>query len=99
MSTAVEASPRRTVLEVEDVRTRFHTRDGTVHAVNGISFDLREGELLGVVGESGSGRQTAAMRPAHDSLRGRLVKPGRTAAGSHEPSLWCLHGSNTLPAP
>ena len=45
---AVEAPARRTVLEVEEIRTRFHTRDGTVHAVNGIGFDLREGELLGV---------------------------------------------------
>ena len=61
MSTAVEAPARRKVLEVEDVRTRFHTRDGTVHAVNGISFDLSEGELLGVVGESGSGKSVTMM--------------------------------------
>ena len=52
---------RRRVLEVEDIRTRFHTRDGTVHAVNGISFDLDEGELLGVVGESGSGKSVTMM--------------------------------------
>ena len=56
-----EAPVRRKVLEVEDVRTRFHTRDGTVHAVNGISFDLGEGELLGVVGESGSGKSVTMM--------------------------------------
>ena len=56
-----EAPARRKVLEVEDVRTRFHTRDGTVHAVNGISFDLGEGELLGVVGESGSGKSVTMM--------------------------------------
>ena len=52
---------RRRILEVEDIRTRFHTRDGTVHAVNGISFDLDEGELLGVVGESGSGKSVTMM--------------------------------------
>ena len=56
-----EAPARRKVLEVEDVRTRFHTRDGAVHAVNGISFDLGEGELLGVVGESGSGKSVTMM--------------------------------------
>ena len=56
-----EAPARRKVLEVEDVRTRFHTRDGVVHAVNGISFDLGEGELLGVVGESGSGKSVTMM--------------------------------------
>ena len=61
MSAAVEAPARQTVLEVEDIRTRFHTRDGTVHAVNGISFDLLEGELLGVVGESGSGKSVTMM--------------------------------------
>ena len=61
MNTTVEAPARRKVLEVEDVRTRFHTRDGTVHAVNGIGFDLREGELLGVVGESGSGKSVTMM--------------------------------------
>ena len=52
---------RGRVLEVEDIRIRFHTRDGTVHAVNGISFNLDEGELLGVVGESGSGKSVTMM--------------------------------------
>ena len=61
MSIAAEAPARRKVLEVEDIRTRFHTRDGTVHAVNGISFDVSEGELLGVVGESGSGKSVTMM--------------------------------------
>ena len=59
--TTAEAPARRKVLEVEDVRTRFHTRDGAVHAVNGVSFDLHEGELLGVVGESGSGKSVTMM--------------------------------------
>ena len=61
MSAALEAPPRPAVLQVEDIRTRFHTRDGTVHAVNGISFDVGEGELLGVVGESGSGKSVTMM--------------------------------------
>ena len=37
------------VLSVSDLKTRFHTQDGTVHAVNGVTFELRRGELLGVV--------------------------------------------------
>ncbi|HJW83696.1 MAG TPA: ATP-binding cassette domain-containing protein, partial [Anaerolineae bacterium] len=45
-----------TLLEVTDLRTRFHTPEGTVYAVNGISFSLDEGETLAVVGESGCGK-------------------------------------------
>ena len=88
MSSVVEASPRRTVLEVEDVRTRFHTRDGTVHAVNGISFDLSEGELLGVVGESGSGKSVTMMSllkllptPPAEIVSGRVRLDGEDLMG------------------
>ena len=58
------------VLDVEDVRTRFHTADGAVHAVNGVGFRLHEGELLGVVGESGSGKSVTML-----SLLGLLPTP------------------------
>lgn len=51
----------KVVLGVENLRTQFTTADGTVHAVNGISFDLHEGEFLGVVGESGSGKSVTMM--------------------------------------
>ena len=43
------------ILSVNDLRTHFFTRSGVVKAVDGISFDLRKGETLGIVGESGSG--------------------------------------------
>ena len=49
------------VLSVNNIITRFNTAEGTVHAVNGVSFDVHEGELLGVVGESGCGKSVTMM--------------------------------------
>ena len=50
-----------TVLSVKNLVTRFETHEGTVHAVNGVSFDLEEGETLGVVGESGCGKSVTML--------------------------------------
>ncbi|WJI67366.1 ABC transporter ATP-binding protein [Mesorhizobium sp. C399B] len=61
----VEPTSRRIndapVLQVSDLRIVFRTRGTTIHAVNGISFELQPGELLGVVGESGSGKSVTMM--------------------------------------
>ena len=49
------------VLDVNDLQTRFHTQDGTVYAVNGVSFHVEEGETLGIVGESGCGKSVSVL--------------------------------------
>lgn len=65
------------LMEVKDLRTRFHTEEGTVHAVNGISYTLQEGETLGVVGESGCGKSVHAL-----SIMGLIPQPpGEIASG------------------
>ena len=65
------------VLEVHNLKTRFHTQDGTIHAVNGVSFELREGELLGIVGESGCGKSVTVM----SLLKLIPIPPGEIASG------------------
>jgi oligopeptide transport system ATP-binding protein len=49
------------VLEVNDLKTRFNTQEGTVFAVNGVSFHVDEGETLGIVGESGCGKSVSVL--------------------------------------
>ena len=49
------------ILEIEDLRIHFYTRDGIVRAVEGVSFALNRGETLCVVGESGCGKSVTAM--------------------------------------
>jgi len=64
------------LLQVEDLHTRFHTPEGTVYAVNGISYRLHEGETLAVVGESGCGKSVSMM-----SILGLLPVPPAEIAG------------------
>ena len=65
------------LLQVEDLRTRFHIPEGTVFAVNGISFTINEGETLAVVGESGCGKSVTML-----SILGLIpIPPGEIVTG------------------
>ena len=64
------------ILQVRDLRTQFMTDGGIVTAVDGVSFDLHQGESLGIVGESGSGKSVTAL-----SLLRLVPDPGRVVGG------------------
>lgn len=66
------------LIEITDLKTRFHIPEGTVYAVNGISFYLNNGETLAVVGESGCGKSVSML-----SIMGLIaIPPGEIASGS-----------------
>jgi peptide/nickel transport system ATP-binding protein len=87
LAIAIETNERRdalggradeAVLRVEDLRIRFHTAEGVVHAVNGVSLEVRRGETLAVVGESGSGKSVTAL-----SILGLLASPPAKRESGH----------------
>ena len=65
------------LLQVSGLEVEFPTHRGPFRAVDGVSFDIQEGERLGLIGESGSGKSTIAL-----ALMRLIRKPGRIAAGS-----------------
>src|SRR5215210_6666459 len=84
------SSQNGTLLSVRDLRTYFETEDGTVRAVDGISFDLKRGETLGIVGESGSGKSVTNL----SIIRLIPTPPGRIVSGEV-----LFHGQDILSLP
>jgi len=98
-ATASVADP---LLSVRDLRTSFHTDQGVVRAVDGVSFDVRAGETLGIVGESGCGKTVTSL-----SILGLLPRPpavieegssirfaGEELVGARERRLRALRGND-----
>jgi len=92
---APSASP---LVKVEDLSVHFVSRDATVRAVNGVSFELARGEVLGILGESGSGKSVtlrALMRllPRHKTrLAGRIEIDGQDITALDTTALARLRG-------
>ena len=88
------------VLEVADLVTEFRTPDGAGRAVNGVSFDVRAGETLGVVGESGCGKSVTALSilglvpsPPGHVVGGRALLEGRDLLTMPERELKDVRGN------
>ncbi len=87
------------LLSVEDLVVRFRTHEGTIHAVNGVSFELEEGERLGLVGESGCGKSVTNLailrllpRPAGRIEGGRVRFDGQDLMALDEAEIRDIRG-------
>jgi peptide/nickel transport system ATP-binding protein len=87
------------LLEVRDLSVGFPTEDGVVHAVRGVSFDVRPGEVLGIVGESGCGKSVSAqavmgLLPRTAAVTGSVSYRGRELVGMAERDLESVRGND-----
>jgi oligopeptide transport system ATP-binding protein len=87
------------ILEVSDLRTYFHTEDGLVKAVDGISFALKRGETLGIVGESGSGKSVTNLSlirlvpsPPGEIVSGKVIFNDQDILGLSEADVRKIRG-------
>ena len=90
----------RPLLEVDDLKTYFYTRDGIVRAVDGVSFTVYPGETLAVVGESGCGKSVTSLSilrliaaPPGKIVNGRLMFQGRDLLGLTEDEMRKVRGN------
>jgi oligopeptide/dipeptide ABC transporter ATP-binding protein len=88
------------LLSVRDLRTHFFTREGVVHAVDGVSFDVEERKVLGIVGESGCGKTVTALsvigliqKPVARIVSGEVLFGGRDLTKLSERELEDVRGS------
>jgi len=87
------------LLEVDDLTTYFFTRDGVVRAVDGLSFTVRRGEVLAIVGESGCGKSVTSLSvlrliasPPGRTVAGRVLFEGRDLLALSEPEMRKIRG-------
>jgi peptide/nickel transport system ATP-binding protein len=103
-STVVNPIPvtdRDVVLEIRDLATHFRTPEGTVRAVDGLSYVVREGETLGVVGESGCGKSVTALsilqlipNPPGEIVGGAIEFQGKNLLALSEREMESIRGND-----
>ncbi len=88
------------LLEVRNLQTQFFTQNGVVHAVNGISYDLKEGECLGIVGESGCGKSVGVLsvmrlipQPPGKIVNGEVYFKGRNLLDLSDEKMRRIRGA------
>lgn len=88
------------LLEIHNLTTRFFTHEGEVHAVNGVSYSLQEGEILGIVGESGCGKSVSMLslmrlipEPPGRIVDGKVIFQGRDLLQLSEAEMERVRGS------
>jgi len=88
------------ILEVQNLEVKFHTLDGVVNAVNGISYSVEAGKTLGVVGESGCGKSVSVLSimrlipdPPGKITAGKVLYLGKNLLEYDEPSMEHIRGA------
>jgi peptide/nickel transport system ATP-binding protein len=95
----MSASPEP-LLQVDDLHVEFHTEDGVVHAVDGISYEIQRGRTLGIVGESGSGKSVTSLttlgltRGKTTHISGRIMFEGRDLLALPDEDLRRVRGND-----
>ncbi|MDI0266645.1 ABC transporter ATP-binding protein [Clostridioides difficile] len=88
----------KTLIEVRDLKVYFHTDKGIVKSVNGVSFNINEGETIGIVGESGCGKSVTAMSlmkllPTSKIEGGEIIFQGKDILKMNENELMGIRGN------
>ena len=88
------------IIEIKDLKVDFHTDDGVVHAVKGISFDIPRGKTVGLVGESGSGKSVTSLtamklvpNPPGEISGGQILFEGKDLVKASEAEMRKIRGN------
>jgi NitT/TauT family transport system ATP-binding protein len=99
LMTAPQGHKTAVKVAVEDATKHYHTKSGVTHALEGVSFDIREGELICVLGPSGCGKTTLlwSMAGLHSLTSGRITIDGQPVTKPHPQVAMMFQEANLLP--